>query len=355
MTRQRSADTDRARLTVPARAEGMRLDVFFCGYVLPAWTRGAVQKMIRSGAVTLSGRRAVKPSTLVRAGQEVVVASEWFLAHRAPVAAPATAIASLRILHEDSSIIVVDKPAGIPVHAGVKTEPSLADALRARYTDLESVGDDPARPGIVHRLDKDTSGVLLVARTPEMYEHLQEQFRRRRVYKEYLALVHGVVSEPSGSIKLPLARSRRNPLRRTVVVPGGRKSLDTADTARGKDAETSFRVLERFREHTLLAVLPKTGRMHQIRVHLAHLGFPVAGDTLYGRKSRHRTPPLLRRQFLHASAVAVQLPSGKTKRFESNLPDDLAAVLRSLRTTQGRPANAPVTYRWRAPRAVHRS
>ncbi|MDP3685564.1 MAG: RluA family pseudouridine synthase [bacterium] len=347
-SRQQAAGSGDTRQIIVAReSDGMRLDVFLLAQAFPEWTRGDVQRAIRNGLATITGKRVIKPSTIVRAGQHITIQREaWERGSVQEKSADSHAgtlerlHASLKILHEDPELIVLDKPAGIPVHAGVKREPSLADALLVRYPGLRDIGEDPRRPGIVHRLDKETSGVLLVARTPEMYEHLKHEFQDRRVQKEYLALVHGVVPETQGSVKLPITRSKRNPLRRTIAKKG-----------EGKDAETSFRVLERLREHTLLAVYPKTGRMHQIRVHLSHLGFPVAGDPLYGRKSRHRTPPGLTRQFLHAHAITIALPSGKLRTFASPLADDLAAALSALRNSPNTPTVTPLGYRWRSPRS----
>lgn len=332
------------RIAVPPSEGGIRLDVFLLRLAPPGTTRGDVQRAIRDGRVQITGKRVVKPGTLVRAGQEIRLAPAGAWTQAAPdvTRQPSTGapFPPLKILHEDPTLVVLDKPAGVPVHAGVRREPSLTDALLARYPALAGIGEHPARPGIVHRLDKDSSGVLAVARTQEMYEHLKRQFQERRVRKEYAALVHGIVPEDAGTVKLPLVRSRRNPLRRTIAPPG-----------EGKEAETSFTVLERFREHTLLAVFPRTGRMHQIRVHLAHLGFPVAGDALYGRKSRHRTPQGLARQFLHATALTLLLPSGKIGRFLSPLPDELASVLEALRATPQEAPGPPLGFRWRTPRA----
>lgn len=326
-------------LTVPAGSAGMRLDLFLLQQQPHLGTRADIQRHIRDRAVTITGKRVVKPSTILHAGQVIQVSASHAGSSKSPV--PSSKLPELKILHEDPQLIVLDKPAGVPVHPGVKREPTLADALLARYPALRNVGNDPARAGVVHRLDKDTSGVLLVARTPEMYAHLKGQFQLRRIRKAYVALVQGVVTEEEGTVKLPIVRSKRNPLRRTIATPG-----------EGKAAETSFRVRERFREHTLLDVFPRTGRMHQIRVHLAHLGFPVAGDPLYGRKSHHRTPPDLRRQFLHATALAVTLPNGKLASFEGPLPPELADVLDRLRAGEPAPAAKPVRYRWQAPRSV---
>lgn len=323
-------------LIVSADAAGMRLDLFLLEK-FPARSRGDIQRIIKTGGnVHIAGKRVVKPSTLLREGQQIMLTWPTDVFVQAPTAQE---LPSLRILHEEPTLLVIDKPAGFPVHAGAKPEPTIADALLARFPDLGSVGD-PARAGIVHRLDKDTSGILLIARTPELYEYLKKRFALRQVRKTYLALIHGVMPESDGSVKLPIARSKRNPLRRTIARKG-----------EGKEAETAFRVLERFHEHTLLEVYPRTGRMHQIRVHLAHLGFPVAGDPLYGRKSHYRTPPGLRRQFLHAAELTIPLPSGKAKTFESPLPEELQKVLYALRHKSGAPPDTPVTYRWRSPRA----
>jgi 23S rRNA pseudouridine1911/1915/1917 synthase len=241
---------------------------------------------------------------------------------------------------------VIDKPAGIPVHAGTRhAHPTVADALVARYPNLASIGEDPLRPGIVHRLDRDTSGVLLVARTPEMFATLKRKFQQRRVRKQYLALVHGVVTEDEGTVKLALKRSTRNPLRRSIARDGV-----------GKSAETGFRVRERFAHYTLLDVFPVTGRMHQIRVHLAHLGFPIVGDQLYGKRGSDPALPAIRRQWLHAASVTLTLPSGKTGVFESPLPGELQEVLDVLREREKeRTPKAPrLHFRMRSPRQTKR-
>ncbi len=344
-SRQQAADREKSRLVVPREADGRRLDLFVLEQAPIGSTRADVQRAIRAGAVHIAGKTVVKPGTIVRGGQELTVERATFSVQRTDTTRPDARgpMPELRILHEDPQLLVIDKPAGVPVHEGVKREPSLADALVERYQALRGIGEAPRWAGVVHRLDKETSGVLLVARTQAMYEHLKRQFQQRRVRKEYVALVHGVVSEEEGTVKLPIVRSKRNPLRRTIARAG-----------EGKDAETAFRVLERFREHTLLAVFPRTGRMHQIRVHLAHLGFPVAGDTLYGRKSKHRTPPGLARQFLHARALTIQLLAGTARTFEGPLPEGLSAVLDRMRENNAPAAARPVAYRWRAPRGPRR-
>jgi 23S rRNA pseudouridine1911/1915/1917 synthase len=328
-------------LSVAAEAEGTRLDVFLLSAVPPGVSRARIQRAIKDGQVTVDQKQIVKPSSVLHTGQTIRVSPDVFTVPAAPTVVPDPTIL-LHILHEDPSLIVVDKPAGIPVHAGVRNEhPTLVDALIARYPALRDVGEDPLRPGIVHRLDKDTSGVLLVARTPELFLYLKRAFQARRVEKTYAALVRGVVTEDEGTIKLPLTRSTRNPLRRTVARRG-----------EGKSAETSFRVRQRFAHYTLLDVFPKTGRMHQIRVHLLHLGFPVAGDRLYGKHAKDPSLPPLRRQFLHASSISVTLPTGRLKTFTSPLPEDLESVLHTLRAAEQKraPKGRELRFRMRSPR-----
>lgn len=304
---------------VPASAEGLRLDVFLLGIAPAGSTRGDVQRAIRKGHVTVDQKQLAKPGSILHDGQTVRVRGEAFHAP-VPALVPDSSV-ELRILHEDPNLLVINKPAGLPVHAGVKREhPTLADALVARYPNLASVGEDPLRPGIVHRLDKDTSGVMLIARTPEMFQHLKQEFQARQVRKQYLAIVRGWMGDEEGTIKLPIIRSKRNPLRRTV-----------ARRKEGKPAETAFHVREHFTHYTLLDVYPQTGRMHQIRVHLSHLGFPIVGDQLYGKHVKDPDLPRVRRHLLHALSISVTLPSGKTHTFEAPLPDDMQEVLTRLR------------------------
>ena len=348
----RTTNTNGSRIVVPRGTEGERLDVFLLSVAPAGTTRGMIQRAIRTQQVSVDEKTVVKPGSIVHAGQTVRVHAAAFAPSRKPTVRPDVTI-PLRILHEDRNLLVLDKPAGIPVHAGVKQEhPTIADALVARYPDLADVGEDPLRPGIVHRLDKGTSGVLLIARTPEMFSYLKQAFQLRRVRKEYLTLVRGVLGEDEGSIKLPIVRSQRNPLRRVVAFLGRGKPLDGA---RGKDAETAFRVRERFAHYTLLDVFPVTGRMHQIRVHLSHLGFPVVGDPLYGKQRKDPALPPIHRQLLHAAAVTLTLPSGKIQRFVSPLPQDFAAVLDALRATDAQHATkAEARFRVRHPRSPRR-
>lgn len=228
---------------------------------------------------------------------------------------------SISIIYEGNDLLVLNKPAGIAVHrgAGVKGE-TLVDWLVQEYPEIQTVGDDPReRPGIVHRLDKGTSGVMVVARNQRAFYALKQLFQRREVEKAYLALVVGTPKKQSGTIDAPIGRLRRQPTRRGtgVNIRGGRAAI------------TRYRLLERLHGFSLLRVTPHTGRMHQIRVHLASVGHPVAGDLTYG--GRRAAVRGLGRQFLHAASLSFSYPEGRRWHFEATLPGDLERILRDLR------------------------
>ncbi|MBI2624561.1 RluA family pseudouridine synthase [Candidatus Parcubacteria bacterium] len=231
----------------------------------------------------------------------------------------------LAIIADTPDYIVVDKPTDVLTHPTSRHEPdTLIAAVLNRYPEISSVGDSPNRPGLVHRLDRDTSGVLIVARTQPTFELLKRLFATRQIKKTYLALVHGIVRNDKGSVDLAIGRSTRDSVRRVTALSRAAKDL--------KSARTRFRVLQRLTagktDFTLLEISPETGRTHQIRVHLAHLGHPVAGDELY-RQKRAIPPPGLKRLFLHALRLEIPFPEGK-KTFESPLPPELQATLSGL-------------------------
>lgn len=301
-------------IVVTPETAGQRLDVW-CVQQLPGYSRAAIQKAIKEGAIAVTGR-TVKPRYIVAVGDMITVQLPEIAAAAPASAAPAITIP---IIHEDRDIIVINKPAGIVVHPGQGHEQQsvVAWALE-HYPPIVDVGDDPARPGVVHRLDKDTSGVLLLAKNQPTYEHLKAQFQRRRAHKEYLALVFGTPGEPKGRVNRALLRSKRNPLRRTI-------------DAAGKEAITEWRREETFgKDYALLRVFPLTGRTHQIRVHLHFLGFPIVGDVLYTYK-RQRSPQGVHRQLLHAEKLTITLPSGKRVTYTAPLAADFEAVLAQLR------------------------
>lgn len=231
------------------------------------------------------------------------------------------------VIFESDDFIVVNKPAGLAVHKGGSINGgTLVDWLIKKYPEIKKVGDDPAvRPGIVHRLDKETSGVMVVARAQKAFQELKKKFQTRQIEKTYMALVRGAVKQKRGVIDLPIGTLRSHGVKRTVRQEHA-KNIKTAATA--------FRVLERFPNATFVEVTPKTGRMHQIRVHFSAIGHPVFGDRLYGGKAD--VLPGLSRQFLHASSLSFSYPEGRRFQFSANLPDDLKAVLAVLRKARRR-------------------
>ncbi len=237
------------------------------------------------------------------------------------------------IIYEDKDLLAVDKPAGLVVFPEGQTlkngEKTLIDYLIEKYPELKNVGEAP-RYGVVHRLDKDTSGILLVAKSTEALIFLQKQFINREVEKKYVCLVEGQIKDDFGTIKTLVARAKNDPRKQRVYSPiiGAPKSA--------REAVTEYKVLSRYtgspegrQDYTLLEVEIKTGRKHQIRCHFSYLKHPVAGDKLYGFKNS-KIPQGLTRQFLHAFHLKIQLPSGEKKEFLSELPEDLKQVINNL-------------------------
>lgn len=288
--------------TCDPAAAGYRLDHFLSAR-LPEFSRSRLASWIDEARVLLNGVPA-KASTKLRPGDVVTVQP----AELKPLRAFAEEI-PLEILYEDSDVVAINKPAGLVVHAGAGCHSgTLVNALLHHFSQLSAVGGD-LRPGIVHRLDKGTSGVLLVARTDAAHRNLAHQFASREVHKIYLALVQGRVSRDSGIID---AAIDRDPSRRTRM---------TARTGTGRLAHTEYRVLERLPAHTLLEVRIGTGRTHQIRVHLSHLGHPIAGDTLYGAAAAPEDRP-----WLHAWRISFSSPTtGETISLEAPVPPELEA------------------------------
>ncbi len=297
------------RLTV--ETGGARLDAWLAAQ-LPDRSRSEVQRWIKNGLVTLAGR-PLKASYRVETGDEIqalVPEPEEYSVE--PEAIP------IDVLYEDDDLLAVNKPAGMVVHPGAGNwHGTLVHAVLYHCPALEGVGG-AGRPGIVHRLDKDTSGVILVAKNDRAHRALQEQFRDRTVEKTYLALAHGKITPLRGEIRAPIGRDHRHRQRMAVQPPG-----------QGRPAATRFEVDAYYGNHTLVRCYPLTGRTHQIRVHLAYLHHPVVCDTLYGGR-RAGTGKCLR-HFLHALRIRFRLPStGEVKEIEAPLPEDFGAVLERL-------------------------
>ena len=304
-------------LPVPSEAAGRRLDRWLSEQ-LPDQSRARLQALIRSGDVRVNGR-AVKPSHMLSAGAEVTV--------RIPPPAPARPLPEelpLHVLYEDADIIVIDKAPGMVVHpAAGHASGTLVNALLAHVPDLAGIGGE-LRPGIVHRLDRDTSGVLVAAKNERAMHGLVAQFKSRAVRKEYLALVWGRPAPPAGRAETLIGRSRHD-----------RKRM-SARPAAGRPAVTSYVTAETFADTSLLQVRIETGRTHQIRVHMAYLGHPVVGDVQYGRTRNDRLPVLIHRQMLHAWRLALQHPcTGQPLEFTAPVPRDMEDVLSALRRVTG--------------------
>ena len=240
----------------------------------------------------------------------------------------------LDIIYEDSDIIVLNKQAGISVHPSInEVNGTIANALIARYPEIKDVGENPIRPGIVHRLDKDTSGILVVARNQKTFEFLKNEWQEGRVVKKYLALVWGHLKLLEGEIKSELVRSPKEFRKRIVVKPSFAKATEGKpgkNILKGKLAITNYKVIKKFKDFSLVEVSPKTGRMHQIRVHMASLGHPIVGDKVYGKNHSPFERFSVGRQFLHAYYLKFSLPDSKSRAFEADLPEDLEKVLTKL-------------------------
>ena len=304
---------------IPASVHGERIDRVLA--LLFARSRSAVRKLIEDGAVRLDGVVVIDRDRRVCFGESLEVKSA--APELSGLQGASKDAISFEVIYEDPSIIVIDKPAGLVVHPGAgHTTDTLASGLITRFPDLISASaagaGDPMRQGIVHRLDKDTSGLMVVARTPVAYENLVSQLARREMGRTYEALVLGNVSSDEGVIEAPIGRS---PRRRTQM----------AIRSEGREARTHYRVIHRFHhplEVSLLELTLETGRTHQIRVHLSAIGHPIAGDTRYGGATQHI---VLNRPFLHAKALRLVHPdSAEERTFSSLLPADLQAVLARL-------------------------
>lgn len=298
-------------LTVPG-GEELRLDKFLV-MKLPEFSRSRLQDLIRNGEVMVNGKPVEKTGFSLSPGQIVEI--------RLPPVQPTSLkpeSVPLEIVFENPDLILVNKPAGMVVHPGAgHASGTLVHAALAHAPDLEGIGGE-LRPGVVHRLDKDTSGLILLAKNDRALQWLQNQFRSRKVKKVYLALVDGAPPTPAGRIEAAIGRD-----------PSHRKKMAIVSEEKGREAVSEYFTREAFFKHTLLEVHPHTGRTHQIRLHLAFLGCPIVGDTVYG----HRQPSIpLNRHFLHAYRLEVTLPGEKTTRiFEAPLPGELEDALQTLR------------------------
>ncbi len=295
---------------------GERLDVALVGR-LPIFSRAQIRRLVAQGSVTLNGVVPRKAGLTLRGNEKVTV--------RVPPPAPAAEKAEpipLDIVYEDDDLMVIDKPAGMVVHpAAGHRSGTLVNAVLAHAPGMAGVGGE-RRPGIVHRLDKDTSGLIVVAKNDTTHRLLQAQFEQRAVEKRYLALVCGAPPSPTGRVEAAIGRDRKHRKRMAVFPP---------DSSKGRAATSTYRTMQSFRGYTLVEVRPLTGRTHQVRVHMAFLGCPLAGDALYGGRRSGRALAGLGRQFLHAAGLKLALPGGAVREFSSPLPADLERAIAQLR------------------------
>ena len=292
-----------------------RVDKFLSDQ-LPDISRSQIKGFIESGNVTLNGVVIDKAGEKAKIGDTITILimeddSDGLVPEELP----------LDIIYEDQNVIVINKEAGLVVHPGAGNfSGTLVNALLAYYPPICEVGEKE-RPGVVHRLDKDTSGVVIFAKTDKAYKWLVNQFKKRNTQKAYLALVDGKPPTPTGRIEAPIIRDQKERTRMTVGLQG-----------QGKHAVSEYFTIEEFQKHTYLEVHPITGRTHQIRVHLSYLKVPVVGDTLYGR----RHPSIeMDRFFLHAKSLSIRLPGDRVpKMFNADLPEDLQKILDWLRKNE---------------------
>lgn len=291
--------------------ETQRLDKFLVT-MLPEYSRSRLQSFIKNGCVDVDGSTITKSGYMVEKEAEIEI--------RIPPSQPSILIPEeipLKITFENEDLIVVNKPAGMVVHPSAGHQSgTLVHAALAHSDEIEGVGG-VQRPGIVHRLDKDTSGLILLAKNDRAHQWLQEEFRSRRVEKTYLALVDGAPPTKRGRVEAAIGRD-----------PVDRKRMAVVPPDKGRFAVSEYATETRYQQHTLLEVHPVTGRTHQIRLHMAFLGCPIVGDRIYGR----RRPSLeIDRQFLHAARLSIRLPGeSQPVEFEAPLPADLASVLEAL-------------------------
>lgn len=307
--------TDRVESFIHTGETPERLDKFLVR-LLPEFSRARLQGLIADGFVSVDGLPAKKSGQMLETGTVVEV--------RVPPPVPSGLVGEdipLDIIFENEDLIVVNKPAGMVVHpAAGHDSGTLVHAVLGYDPEIEGIGGEE-RPGVVHRLDKETSGLIVLAKNERAHRWLQDQFRLRKVEKVYLALVDGAPPTPSGRVEAAIGRD-----------PSHRKKMAVLPEGKGREAVSEYRTREAFTHHTLLEFHPLTGRTHQIRLHCAFLGCPIVGDMIYGRKKPTLT---ISRHFLHAAKLKIVLPNEKEPRlFEAPLPEELEKVLDELRARE---------------------
>jgi 23S rRNA pseudouridine1911/1915/1917 synthase len=305
---------------ISSERTGQRLDKFLVSKY-PKFSRSFCQKSIQRGDVLVNNKKS-KPNYILRVSDKVF----WEFRQAAGLDIRPDFDIKLDIVYQNRDFLVVNKPAGIIVHpTSHQRTNTLVNALLAFDSGISAVGEDPLRPGIVHRLDKDVSGLMVVARNQRYFELLKKQFQEHKILKEYSVLVHGVPKDPSGLIDFPMARSRRAPFKMVVLreLAHPRQKLTKI-----KEALSEYKTIKSFKDFTLLQIKTRTGRTHQIRAHLYAIGCSIVGEKVYRFK---RLKPILSRLFLHASRLGFRDLEGKWREFASEPPKELKDFLNNLK------------------------
>ena len=313
-------------LRVSKEYAGFRLDVFLRAHFLD-FSRAWIQKLIKKGNARINNKPASASKKLIATD---IVSFDAELPPEISLEPDGSLDEKIKVIFENEDFLVIDKPSGISSHPSQsEKERTIVNWLLFHYPPIKSVGDflekENIRPGIVHRLDKDTSGAMVVAKNQKMFLHLKKQFQNHTVEKKYVALVNGSPKEDSGKIDLNIARSKSDPTKNTCPTAG---AAAVKSKTEGRYALTYWKVLKKYPDHSLLEVMPKTGRMHQIRVHLKAISLPVSGDKKYGIKGKD--PKHLGRMFLHAEYLSFKNLYGEKMSFSAPVPDDLKLVLKNL-------------------------
>lgn len=318
-----------SEFTITPAAKGQRLDKFLTEK-LPGHSRSQIQKLIKTGGVLLNDQKPtihqfLKKNDVITVTQAPLSDTPTrpsLIARLFKKVTQAQKPAPLNIIEDNEYYLIINKPAGLLVHeAPGSQEPTLVDLVLKKYPQIAKVGEDPLRPGVVHRLDREVSGLLVMAKTQDMFDHLKKQFKSRQIKKEYTALVYGVPQKPKGEITFNIGRSETIDYK-MAAVPTHEK--------RGRIAITEFEVTERLGGYTLLKIKPRTGRTHQIRVHLNAYGLPIVGDQTYKPK-KLKTKIKMNRIFLHAHYLGFKDMEDKWQAFTLPLPAELEGILAKLR------------------------
>ena len=312
------------KIKINSAQSNQRIDKFLADFYIER-SRAKWQKMIKNKRILVNGKIIKADYTLKENDEVEILKTIDFSLRSASFKMTKYETPEIKIIYENDDVIVIDKPIGVLSQIAESSKaPAVSDFLIKHYPKIKEVGKDEQKFGIVHRLDKDTSGIIIVAKNNKSFEFLKYQFKTRKVQKIYTTLAYGIVTPKEGIIDLKIGRSKTKPNMQTVIDTKKKENI------KAREALTLYKTIKNFKNYTLLEIQLKTGRMHQIRVHLKALGYPVVGDQKYFYKKYRNIEPKLERQFLHASKLKIELPNGKISVFNSKLPKDLKDFLDKL-------------------------